>query len=139
MNLFAYGTLMDAEILARAGGCRPDCRSAVLADHCRHPLQGESYPAMVRKKGVRVSGLCYLDLPEPAWPALDRFEGEMYERISVLVALTDGATLPAETYLLRSEFHALLAHGEWDFDDFIRAHKVKFEQECRGFDPSADV
>ena len=86
-----------------------------------------------------MSGLCYLDLPESAWPALDLFEGEMYERISVLVTLTGGATLPAEAYLLRPEFHALLADGEWGFDDFIRVLKVKFKQAYCGFDPSTDV
>jgi gamma-glutamylcyclotransferase (GGCT)/AIG2-like uncharacterized protein YtfP len=138
VNLFTYGTLMDEEIMARAGGGRPGRRPAVLNDHQRHPLQGKSYPAIVRKKGATVAGICYLDLPESAWEALDLFEDVMYERISVLVTLADGATLPAETYLLRPEFHHMLEQGDWCFDDFIRSHKVKFEQEYCGFEKSTD-
>ena len=99
-----------------------------------YPLQGVSYPAIVPEKGARVSGVCYLDLPDSAWPALNFFEGEMYERVTVLVTLADGATLPAETYRLRPEFHHILAYGAWEYDDFSRSHKLKFEQEYCGFD-----
>jgi gamma-glutamylcyclotransferase (GGCT)/AIG2-like uncharacterized protein YtfP len=89
VNLFAYGTLMDGGIMARASGCRPASRPAVLNDHYRQPLQGKFYPAIVRERGATVTGICYLDLPDSAWPALDLFEGEIYERVAVMVTLAD--------------------------------------------------
>jgi gamma-glutamylcyclotransferase (GGCT)/AIG2-like uncharacterized protein YtfP len=138
MNLFAYGTLMDEEIMDRVSGCRPARRPAILYDHQRQPLQGKSYPAIVWKKGATVSGVCYLDLPDSAWQTLDLFEDVMYERIAVQVTLTDGATLPAETYILKPEFHPMLGQGDWDYDDFIRSHKRRFEQEYRGFAKTGD-
>ena len=66
MNLFAYGTLMDEEIMARAGGCRPGFQAATLLGHRRHALVGRSYPAIVAREGARVEGVCYFDLPEAA-------------------------------------------------------------------------
>lgn len=133
MNLFAYGTLLDEEIMARVSGCRPARLPAILPGHRRHALIGKAYPAVVRQEGCTVQGICYLNLPLRAWQALDLFEDEMYERVPVRIITDAGLTLSAETYLCRPEFRHLLAADDWSFADFLRSHKARFEAEYAGF------
>jgi gamma-glutamylcyclotransferase (GGCT)/AIG2-like uncharacterized protein YtfP len=139
VNLFAYGTLMDEKIMARAGGCWPGNQAATLMDHRRHALVGRSYPAIVAQEGARVEGICYFDLPEAAWELLDYFEDELYERKQVLVTMEDGSTRPAETYVCKPEYHHLLEEADWSFEDFLNSHKAQFEQEYDGFEPGDDT
>jgi gamma-glutamylcyclotransferase (GGCT)/AIG2-like uncharacterized protein YtfP len=133
MNLFAYGTLMDIDILASVAGSRPGCRAAVLSGYGRKRVSGEVYPALVEEQGGRVEGVLYLDFPEPAWPRLDRFEGEMYRRIGVHVLDAAGGSHPAETYLCRPEFTHLLTKADWSFEEFLKSGKKLFEDEYQGF------
>jgi gamma-glutamylcyclotransferase (GGCT)/AIG2-like uncharacterized protein YtfP len=72
----------------------------------------------------------YRDVPGFAWRRLDRFEGDMYRRQRVQAQLADGATLMAETYLVRPRFLARLDRVEWNFAEFLRSGKGKF---CRGY------
>ncbi len=133
MNLFAYGTLMDEEIMARVSGCRPAPLPATPFRHRRHALIGKDYPAIVRQEGATVEGICYLNLPLPAWQALDRFEDEMCERAPVQIITGARLTLSAETYLCRPEFRHLLADHDWSLEDFSKSHKARFETEYAGF------
>ncbi|MFC7331801.1 gamma-glutamylcyclotransferase family protein [Rhodocista pekingensis] len=60
MLLFAFGTLMDAEVRALVlGRASPDAeaRPAVLPDHRRVRVAGEVYPAVVPDPGGAVAGL----------------------------------------------------------------------------------
>ena len=139
MNLFAYGTLMDEEIMVRAVGCRPGRQAATLMGHRRHALVGRSYPAIVPREGARVEGICYFDLPDEAWELLDYFEDELYERKEVLVTMQDGSTQPAETYICKPEFYDLLEESDWSFEDFLKSQKAQFEQEYGDFEPGDDT
>jgi len=76
----------------------------------------------------------YLDLPKSAWPRLDRFEGEEYERRQVVVRLPDWRMETAWTYVFRPEYAARLADGEWDFERFLRTGKARFTAQYVGFD-----
>lgn len=139
MNLFAYGTLMDEEIMARVCGCRPGHRAATLFDYRRHGLADRCYPAIVPQEGARVDGICYLDLPDAAWELLDFFEDELYERKEVRVTMEDGVTLPAETYVCKPEYHDLLEEADWSFEDFLHSNKTQFEQSYDGFESNDDT
>lgn len=108
--------------------------SAKLDGYRRHPVIGAEYPAMVAHAGHQVRGVLYLDLPPAAWPRLDRFEGEEYERRVVEVALADGKLQPAWTYIFRAELAARLGEGDWDFSRFLREGKRRFVSGYAGFD-----
>lgn len=137
-HAFTYGTLMWADIMARV--CGADAApfappvAATLADHERHPVRGHDYPAMVPAAGHQVVGRLYLDVPEAAWPRLDRFEGDEYERHEVLVTLSDGSWRRAWTYLFRADLAARLDAGDWDEARFEREGKARFVSRYVGFD-----
>ena len=133
-HCFTYGSLMCEDIMGAVSGVRSAHCSATLDGYCRHPVIGAEYPGMVARAGHQVCGELYLDLPPAAWPRLDRFEGEEYERRIVEVALADGKLQPAWTYIFRAELAARLGEGDWDFARFLREGKRRFVSGYAGFD-----
>ena len=132
-NLFAYGTLMCEDIMQDVAGCLPARLPGTLPGYARRAVRGEHYPGLVSCAHGRVDGVLYRDVPAVAWARLDRFEGDMYLRQRVQVELTDGATLKAETYVVRPRFLARLAHSEWSFSEFLRSGKGKFCRDYQGY------
>ena len=131
---FTYGSLMSGDIMSAVTGVRAAHCSATLDGYCRHPVIGAEYPGMVARAAHQVCGVLYLDLPPAAWPRLDRFEGEEYERRIVEVALADGTVTRAWTYVFRDELSARLGEGDWDFARFLREGKRRFVSGYAGFD-----
>ena len=123
---FTYGSLMSEDIMSAVAGVR--------AAHCGATLDGYRRHAGILRAGHLVRGVLYLDLPPAAWPRLDRFEGEEYERRVVEVALADGTVTRAWTYIFRDAFAARLGEGDWDFARFLREGKRRFVSGYAGFD-----
>jgi len=132
-NLFAYGTLMCDDIMEEVSGCRLSCAPGTVRGYSRRSVRGEYYPALVRDEKCCVEGVVYRNVPSAAWDRLDRFEGEMYVRQPVQIEMTDGANLPALTYVVRPEFLDRLDESEWNVADFLRNGKERFQREYRGY------
>ena len=132
-HLFAYGTLMCSDIMAEISGLNLSRVSAVLRGYRRICVKGEHYPALVPYPAGYVEGVLYLNVPDPVWPRLDRFEGKMYLRGIVQVESANGGTLSAETYVARTEFMDCLLDTEWDFEEFLRNHKENFRSSYKGY------
>jgi gamma-glutamylcyclotransferase (GGCT)/AIG2-like uncharacterized protein YtfP len=137
MHLFAYGTLMCPEIMARVADTLPASLPARLDHYRRGPLSGVDYPAIVACPGAEVEGLLYLDLPEAAWSRLDEFEDKIYSRQPVRVSLADGRRLAAETYVLKAEYHQRLGRSAWSYEEFLKSGMARFTREYGRF-PDSD-
>ncbi len=133
LHLFAYGTLMCPEIMARVVTSLPASLPARLDHYRRGPLSGVDYPAIVACPGGCVEGLLYLDLPEAAWRRLDEFEAEIYTRKEVTVSLADDRRLAAETYVLKDEYRRRLGPSAWSFEEFLKSAKARFTKEYGNF------
>jgi gamma-glutamylcyclotransferase (GGCT)/AIG2-like uncharacterized protein YtfP len=132
-NLFAYGTLMCEDIMGEVSGSRLSCAPGTVRGYCRRSVREQHYPALAPDEEGRVEGVIYRDLPSSAWRRLDRFEGEMYLRQLVQVEVIDGATLLAETYIVRPKFLCYLEASEWSFAKFLRNGKKLFQREYCGY------
>jgi gamma-glutamylcyclotransferase (GGCT)/AIG2-like uncharacterized protein YtfP len=132
-NLFAYGTLMCEDIMGEVSGCRLSCAPGTVRGYCRRSVKNQHYPALAPDEEGHVEGVVYRDLPGSAWSRLDRFEGKMYVRQPVQVEMIDGATLPAETYIVRPEFLSYLEVSEWSFAKFLRDGKKRFKRDYCGY------
>ena len=132
-NIFAYGTLMCEDIMFEVSGYHLSQVHATLHGYARKSVRGEKYPAIVVDDEKKVDGMIYLDVPASAWDRLDRFEGEMYERLHVVVELKDGRTLDAETYVIHPDFLDHLDQSDWDFDNFMRNGKSSFQKYYKGY------
>ncbi|MAR93157.1 MAG: gamma-glutamylcyclotransferase family protein [Pseudomonadota bacterium] len=87
-QLFAYGTLQLPEITTLVLGRALYGEPAELPDyHCGRVARA-NFPGIVPSPGARVSGTLFTGLKADDWPHLDRYEGELYRRVQVNVALT---------------------------------------------------
>jgi len=133
-DLFAYGTLMCADILREVTGC-PELAGTVglLRDHARLCVRGEHYPGLVARPGARVEGVVYHAVPADAWARLDRFEGDMYVRAGVDVELADATRQRVQTYLIRPGLSCCLEDREWQLEEFLSHGKAEFERAYKGY------
>jgi gamma-glutamylcyclotransferase (GGCT)/AIG2-like uncharacterized protein YtfP len=124
---------MCEEIMSRVAGGRFARASATLRNYGRFAVKAQVYPAIVKNPGAIVEGFLYYDLPPASWARLDKFEGEMYERVVVPVTCGDGRSLDSATYVLRHRFRYLLGDTEWNVEEFFRSGKNRFEATYFGF------
>jgi gamma-glutamylcyclotransferase (GGCT)/AIG2-like uncharacterized protein YtfP len=132
-HLFAYGTLMCNDIMAKISGSNLVSIPATLRGYQPRCVKGEYYRALVPEPEGRVEGVVYRDVSRMVWGRLDRFEGDMYVREMVHVEVSNGVILPAETYVGRSDFLDHLDEAEWDFVNFLRSGKQAFRKHYRGY------
>lgn len=131
MHLFAYGTLMCEEIMIEVSGCLPTHVPGTLRGYCRREIKGEHFPALMPEEKGCVTGMVFLDIPPQAWPRLDQYEGDMYQRQTVKVELADGAFLQAATYVVRPGYLDHLKPDDWDYEGFLCCRKTRFLEEYR--------
>jgi gamma-glutamylcyclotransferase (GGCT)/AIG2-like uncharacterized protein YtfP len=126
MDLFAYGTLLDATIMRQIAGCLPPSIPATLYDFQRYRVRGEVYPGIIRQPGSSVAGLLYLDVPTAAWSRLDVFEGDLYCRDFVLVIRQDSKEVQAATYIIKEECTQYLSTSQWNCEHFLQSNGPEF-------------
>ena len=133
IHLFTYGTLMVPEIMTAVSGAEFEGRPAILRDHARYCLQGETYPGLIEEPGASVDGVAYLHLTPEALQRLDRFEGEWYERKTVRLDAPLDGDAEAQTYLLHPIAHSHIVRKPWTLDDFKRDGIRCFLSDYQGF------
>ncbi|MDX5445326.1 MAG: gamma-glutamylcyclotransferase [Zoogloeaceae bacterium] len=134
VHVFAYGTLMCADIMRTACGGLPAAEPARLDGFSRHPVAGEEYPGIRRNAGASVHGVLYRDVTIAQLAQLDVFEGPQYLRESTIAILADGSTLDAETYVFADHQLHLLQDGDWDYFSFLERGRRRFEGRYLGFE-----
>ncbi len=127
VHLFAYGTLMCTDIMHHVSGMPATGVPATLCGYARRKVRGETYPALVPDETSTVAGVLYTNLADAAWHRLDSFEGPMYRRETVTVQTEDGSIIPAETYVIHPDSRHFIEPAAWDFQDFLRHGKQRFQ------------
>ncbi len=107
---------------------------ALLRDYSRRAVTNQPFPALIHASGEEISGVLYRDVSDQAVRRLDRFEGQMYARQPVLVALASGEKVACETYVVEPEYLALVADGPWDFEHFKSEGRALFEANYAGYE-----
>ncbi len=133
MHLFAYGTLMCNDIMQEVSGILPSSTSGCLFGYCRYGVKNEHYPAIIPEKEGCVKGIVYLDVSPAAWERLDRFEGEMYERLPVEITLNTGMRITANTYVWKPAFSLELTESHWSLETFFQKGKQAFISNYKGY------
>lgn len=133
-NLFAYGSLMCADIMTSVVGSERQRNEGGLKGYQRLKLQNEQYPAIIEGENCEVKGIVYSDIDETGWRKLDSFEGAMYKRQIVEVEIPNEGILYAYTYVLRPEYHHRILHEEWSFSEFVEHGKGVFVSNYFGYD-----
>ena len=124
MHLFAYGTLMDAEIMSQVSGARYRSQKATLANYVRKKVRGEIYPAITRQAGSSVDGILYFNVSSQSFERLDKYEGSLYHRTGVVALGDDGERINVHTYVISSAHR--LSTQDWSPEKFLENNKQSF-------------
>jgi gamma-glutamylcyclotransferase (GGCT)/AIG2-like uncharacterized protein YtfP len=136
MRLFSYGTLQFPRVLSAVTGCHLDGDKAVLDDYACYLVEGKVYPGITPEHGASVEGLVYTGIGEAHFRKLDRFEGELYERVRVCVTDMEGNPLQAWTYVIRDSMRGRLTRTPWNRDDFEVERLAAFLEKCLAGEPA---
>jgi gamma-glutamylcyclotransferase (GGCT)/AIG2-like uncharacterized protein YtfP len=136
MRLFSYGTLQFPEVLAAVTGCHLEGDKAVLDDYACYLVKGKAYPGITPEPEASVEGLVYNGIGEAHFKKLDRFEGELYERVRVCVTDTEGNPLQTWTYVIRDAMGDRLTHTPWNKEEFEVEHLPGLLEKCRAGEPA---
>lgn len=132
-SLFSYGTLEIPEVMAAITGRTFPSTSAVLPDHARFLLLGETYPGVFHSYRAEVTGVLYQGVDPDSLALLDLFEGEFYNRKTVHVMTLSRSRVRAEAYLVPPNHEVLLSQQPWEREDFVARHLNGFLAYCRDF------
>ncbi len=119
--LFAYGTLQFPDIIAAVTGRTLAGTPAVLDGYARFGIHNEPFPGIVPSEPHQVEGVLYTGVMPGERRRIDVFEGEPYQRETVLVRLPeDDASVEAVTYVIRPRWRTVMTTTGWDPDEFAR-------------------
>jgi hypothetical protein len=108
-------------------------RPARLPGFARRRLHGLAFPGIVEAPGGEVAGALHAGVDPHALTALDRFEGELYARVRVRVALEGGADAPAWTYVLSALGRPFATEDAWDLASIAARDLDAFLAGCHAF------
>ena len=131
MRLFCYGTLQFPEIMQAVTGCRFTGIPAVLEDYACCTVRGQVYPGIAPATGIHTEGIVYAGIGTAQLKKLDRFEGDLYERIRVCVSDRAGKPLQAWVYVVPTAMHKLLTAATWNREAFELTQLPHFLKSCQ--------
>lgn len=125
MHLFAYGTLMFADVWQRIDLGEFESQPASLQGFSIYRIRDAVFPGILQTDdGSRVNGRVFRELDEETLFELDTYESELYERMEVDVTLQDGTTLACQTYVIPASRREALSDQPWDAARFEQ-HELK--------------
>jgi gamma-glutamylcyclotransferase (GGCT)/AIG2-like uncharacterized protein YtfP len=136
MRLFCYGTLQFPEVLSAVTGCHLVGDRAVLDDYACYLIKGKTYPGITPAYETSVEGVVYNGIGEVHFRKLDRFEGDLYERVRVCATDMEGNPLQAWAYVIRDANQDQLTRMPWSREDFELEHLSAFLEQCRNGEPA---
>ena len=119
--MFAYGSLCFPELVEALLGLAVEPEPARLEGWQRVGVRGASYPGLRAALGASTEGVLYRNLGPEELARLDAFEGELYERRSLIVQ-AGGAAVAAEVWVVRPSLLHRLGDEPWSPAGFASAH-----------------
>jgi hypothetical protein len=133
MHVLTYGSLMFPEAMEALLGRSFAHEKISFEGFERFAVANEVYPAAIRSEGNSLEGRLYFDLDALALAVLDRFEGDVYERISVPVRSPSRGDIVADLYVLASWAQDRLLQVPWSPEVFESKHLSMYVEGCRRF------
>jgi gamma-glutamylcyclotransferase (GGCT)/AIG2-like uncharacterized protein YtfP len=131
--LFCYGTLEIPEVMQAVTGRSFDASVALLSDHARYLLHGETYPGVLHSYRSEVAGVLYHGVDRDSLTLLDVFEGDFYRRSSVQVTTATRQRMAAQAYVVPPNHEPLLSQRPWEREHFVAHHLDDFLAYCHSF------
>jgi len=133
MKIFTYGTLMISDVMYAVTAREFRFKNAILRGYARFTVKGESYPGIIPASDAVTEGVVYFDVDESSLERLDAFEGDLYQRIPILVENKGKGMISAEAYVIKPQFSGYLSSKEWNAKEFVQKHLKAFLETYSGF------
>jgi len=127
-HIFTYGSLMFEEVWSRLVKGTYTRAPALLEGYTRRCVKNEEYP-VVFEANESVKGVLYYDVEPYDIARLDAFEGEYYERKSILLH----NCVDAEVYVLKQAYFDIIDDRKWDEEAFAKEGIKRFCESYKGF------
>lgn len=127
-HIFTYGSLMFQEVWESLVLGKYSYAPALLEGYARRCVKNEEYP-VVFKADESVKGIVYYDVEPYDIARLDVFEGEYYERKTILL----NNCIDAEVYVLKREFFDIIDDKPWSEEAFEKEGMKRFCETYKGF------
>lgn len=131
--LFVYGTLQDSRVIRAITGREFNAVATTLSGYRRTRVKDVDYPGITADVSTEVSGLLLTDVDAISLEKLDTFEGEYYERLSVVVVDAYGNRHTCSVYVFKPQWLHLLTEEPWSFEEFQRTGYQRFRDTYPNF------
>ena len=135
VSVFAYGTLLFPEVMRRVIGRNPPSQQATLEGFARFLIRGESFPGIVGDPASRTHGLLFAGVRPNELASLDAYEGDLYVRRQVSVALQGGGAADAVVYVVAPSLRDQVSELSWDPERFAAEGLQAFIEALPGEPP----
>jgi len=119
--LFAYGTLQFPQVLRALTARSLPGEPATLDGYARFLVRGAHYPGIVPRADTRTGGVLWRGVTDADLKVLDRFEGDLYERVVVDAVTRDGPRR-AWCYVVAPRQRQRLTGEPWTNEHFAANH-----------------
>lgn len=127
MNLFAYGTLIFADIWQCVVGHEVESKTAELSGYQVRRVVDDLFPVMVPGTSEDIAqGVVYYGLTDRDVQLLDHYEAHLYERIEVQPLAEDGSSATCQTYVLREQYSSAASEEAWTTAWFAKHAKQEY-------------
>ena len=131
--LFAYGTLAFPEVMEAVLGAVLPNEPARVEGWARYRVRGEHYPGIVANLGAATPGTLYTACTPSAMRILDDFEGDLYDRVELVVEPKGDAPRHAHAYVIPAGRATRLTRDSWSPESFRESHLETFLVRCHQF------
>lgn len=134
INIFTYGSLMFSPVWDKVVSGNYLASTALLRGYARRAVVNEQYPvAFAANAEDSIQGIVYFDVTPQDLYRLDCFEGDYYQRISVLLELPQQGQLRADAYIVKPRHQAIISDQLWDPRHFQEQGMHEFMTAYDGF------
>lgn len=127
-HIFTYGSLMFEDVWNQLVSEKYSYAPALLEGYARRCVKQEEYPVIFEAE-ESVQGILYYDVEPHDIERLDAFEGEYYERKTVLLH----NCIDAQVYVLKKKYYEIIENRPWDENAFATEGIKRFCELYKGF------
>lgn len=131
-HLLTYGSLMFSGVWKRLIKGDYKAERATINGYARRCVKGDEYPVIFPAK-ESVTGVVYFDISEEDMKILDAFEGDFYERRTLIASLGNHQSVQVEVYVLKEQYYHIIDDKPWSEAYFAQEGIKRFLDNYKGF------
>ncbi|MDD2384163.1 MAG: gamma-glutamylcyclotransferase [Sulfurospirillaceae bacterium] len=131
-HLLTYGSLMFSGVWKRLIKGDYKAERGTINGYARRCVKGDEYP-VIFPANESVTGVVYFDISEEDMKILDAFEGEYYERKTLIASLGNHQSVQVEVYVLKEQYYLIIDDKPWSETYFAQEGIKRFLDNYKGF------